>query len=110
MTDIHVHFKKINEEQIKIYIKNKTNFVMDVDRGDLMQACARIEKCCDECGYTSRVYTKGRLGLSAAAWWFPPALVWTAIATAAHNVATLNPDFEIARNIITNTVTVTYKK
>ncbi|MDR0355095.1 MAG: hypothetical protein LBJ64_05100 [Deltaproteobacteria bacterium] len=102
-----LHFNTASEQMIKNLLNSKSNFTMSADRGDLMQACARIERYCDECGFTSRVYTKGRLLGSLVAL---PLTPFAAVATAVHNIATLNPDFEIARNIATNTVTVTYKK
>ncbi|MDR1085561.1 MAG: hypothetical protein LBP22_12080 [Deltaproteobacteria bacterium] len=85
---------------------------MDADRGDLMQACAKIEKCCDNCGYSSRVSTKGAVVGSIAPGILSGGLgfLGLAVGKVAHLVATFNPDYEIDRNIITNTVTVTYKK
>jgi hypothetical protein len=52
-----LHFNTASEAKIESLIKNKSDFVMKADRGDLMQACARIEKICDTCGFSSRVYS-----------------------------------------------------
>jgi hypothetical protein len=56
------------------------------------------------------IFSKGRVGGGLSGFWSGPIALATMIGIAAHNIATLNPDFEIARNVATNNITVTYKK
>ncbi len=101
--EIKIHFNTATEGFITSLVTSHKNFVMDVDRGDLMKACAKIERLIEGAGMTCRVYTKGRVAGAVFG-------VAGVLGTIIHNAATLNPDYEIGRNIATNTVTVTWKK
>ena len=61
-----------------------------------------------------RVYTEHRAaviaGVAVPTGITQLAGIATALGIGVHNLATINPDYEIAKNIVTNTVTVNYKK
>lgn len=68
----------------------------------------QIEKRSLKC----RIFTEGRKALIGASFFGPTAIggVAATAAIAVHNLATLNPDYEIGKNKLMGTVTVTYKK
>tara|TARA_R110000850_G_scaffold132631_3_gene253715 strand:+ start:327 stop:713 length:387 start_codon:yes stop_codon:yes gene_type:complete len=111
--DIGVYsLKDISNEQISLFIKNKDSFVIeDIARLNFNEATKTVEKLIESAGLKCRVYTKGRSALMATA--ITPAAVvgWaSAIGIGAHNVVTWNPDYEIAKNMATGSLSVTYKK
>lgn len=68
----------------------------------------RIEKANMSC----RVFTEYRKAAIAGSFFGPTAILGAAAAVgiAAHNLATLNPDYEIGKNQLGGTVTAIYKK
>jgi hypothetical protein len=80
----------------------------------MSEAVESLEKTIESRGLSCRVYTKGRAASIAAAAIPTPVTVlggWaSAIAIGVHNVATWNPDYEIAKNLAMGTLTVDYKK
>jgi hypothetical protein len=64
-------------------------------------------------GLKCRVYTKGRIaaaGASLLGGITGAAGIASAISIAAHNLATYNPDYEIVKHLVDNTLSVFYKK
>lgn len=112
--DIGVYsIKSISDEKIDNLIGTQESFVLEnVDRLNMGEAIATLENKMKTHNLSCRVYTKGRsvslLGI------FIPLINLGALASAvgivAHNLATYNPDYEIAKNLLTKTLTVTYKK
>lgn len=114
--DIGVYsIKSITDEKIDNLIGTHESFVLEnVDRLNMGEAIATLENKIKAHNLSCRVYTKGRaasiLGIAIPT----PVTVlggWaSAIGIVAHNLATYNPDYEIAKNLLTKTLTVTYKK
>lgn len=75
---------------------------------------AQLERSIEEKGMKCRVYTENRsLAIAAAA--IPTGItqlagVASAVGIGIHNLFTFNPDYEIAKNISSSKITVTYKK
>jgi len=111
--DIGVYsLKNISNKEISNFIKNRDSFVIeDISRLNFTEATKTIEKLIESEGLKCRVYTKGRSALIATAA-TPAALVgWaSAIGIGAHNVVTWNPDYEVAKNLATGSLTITFKK
>lgn len=116
--DISVYpIKSVSDEKIKNLIVTKQSFVLEeIDRFNMGEAVTSVEKAIKSAGYKCRVYSKGRaasVGVWAAAGVFPPAAAIgfiSALAIGAHNLVTFSPDYEIAKNLATGTLTVTWQK
>jgi len=107
--------KSISNEQIRSLIEQKGSFVLEnIDRLNMGEAVETLENLIESKGLSCRIYTKGRAAtVAAAAIPVSPTVIggWvSALAIGAHNLATWNPDYEIAKNLATGTLTVTYKK
>lgn len=79
---------------------------------DIGKVVNEIEGRIEKAGLSCRVFTEYRSAALAGSWWGPTALLGVAagIGIAAHNLATFNPDYEIGKNKLAGTITVTYKK
>lgn len=114
--DIGIYsIKEIKDAKIAELIEDKKSFVLeDVDRLSIGNAVETIEKLIESKGFSCRVYTAGRASTMVGAIIPTPVTViagWaSALAIGAHNIATWNPDYEIAKNIATGTLTIEYKK
>jgi hypothetical protein len=71
----------------------------------------KIEGRIEKAGLSCRVYSEYRAA-SMATLFSPAAIVGlgAAVGIAAHNIATFNPDYEIAKNKLAGTLTVKYVK
>lgn len=97
-------YREVNDNQLKAMIAKHESFVLEVvNKSDLMQACSKMEDLIEAQSLSCRIYTEYR---SAAAVLQP----WVLVPILLHDLATYNPDYEIGRNVITNEVSVTYKK
>ena len=80
----------------------------------MKESVLSLERLIEKRGLRCRIYMKGRAStVAAAAIPVSPTVIggWLAgIGIAAHNIATWSPDYEIAKNPLTSTLTVTYKK
>jgi hypothetical protein len=73
---------------------------------------SEIEGTVEKKGMTCRIYTEYRAAAVAGSLWTPTVIlgIAAAVGMAAHNLATINPDYEIGKNKVAGTVTATYKK
>ncbi|MBP6720296.1 MAG: hypothetical protein KA173_15640 [Rhodoferax sp.] len=114
--DIGVYsIKSVSNEKIRSFIEDKKSFILeDIEVLNMSEAIETLEKEIESKGLSCRVYLKGRAAtMAAAAIPISPTVLggWAAgIAIGIHNLATWNPDYEIAKNPATGTLTVTYKK
>lgn len=114
--DIGVYpLNKMTEEQILELFKKRESFVLeDIGRTNLGEAAETLEKILRSLDLDCRIYTKGRSAAIAATIIPTPVTVVSGLASAiaigVHNVATWNPDYEIAKNPAMGTLTVEYKK
>lgn len=114
--DIAVYsIKSISDEMFIKLIDDRKSFILeDIPRKNFGEAVKVIEKAIESKGLKCRVYTKGRSAtVAAAAIPISPAVLggWAAgIGIGIHNLATWDPDYEIAKNLATGTLTITYKK
>ncbi len=74
------------------------------------EAIEPLEKLIEGKGLSCRVYPKGRVAALGALAVPNPVTVAVSLGTAAfigaHNLATFNPDYEIAKNLATGTITL----
>ena len=110
--DISVYrIKSISDEKLKELLKTHQSFVLeDIDRLNMADAVKTVEKLIESLGMKCRIYTKGRVaGLAAEL--AVPVVGWAAAAAiGVHNLATWDPDYEVAKNLITGTLTIQYKR
>lgn len=108
------HMDKISNSEISNMVKNRGDFVIEgITVMNYKETLKTVEKIIEGQGLKCRVYTKGRAaGMIGAAIPGPTLLVgWaTGIGIGAHNLATFNPDYEIAKNPATGTLSVNYKR
>lgn len=103
--------EELTTETIDGLIDKKASFQV-VAVADLSTVVSKLEGRIEKAGLRCRIYTEYRATALAGSLFSPTApLGWIAgIGMAAHNLATLNPDYEIGKNKLNSTVTVTYKK
>jgi hypothetical protein len=112
--DINVYnINTVPDEKIDQLIDNKETFTLTGVK-HMRKAVAAIEKKIEGKGLKCRVYLEGRaVSVGAAAIPASPTVIGGWLAAAAigvHNLATYNPDYEIAKNPVTNKLEVKYKK
>jgi hypothetical protein len=110
--DITVYpLKSLTNAQLRELLGSHKSFVIEsIDRLNMPEAIETVEKAIEGMGMKCRVYTKGRAAGLAAELAVPLVGWGAAAAMGIHNLATWNPDYEIAKNYITGTLTVEYKK
>jgi len=110
--DDHVHkVSDLTDEQVMNLIKQRKTFILsDVGFDVFPQIIDKLEKMIESEGLRCRTYTKGRTAAIAAELALGGVGLVVGAGILAHNLATLNPDYEIAKNYITGTLTVSYMR
>ncbi len=108
-----IAYDELKSDSAVKLIKEKSSFTIIGLSGKMSDAVDLIEEQIEKEGYSCRIYTYGRVaaaggsffggitGLLGAA---------SAIGMVAHNLATYDPDFEIAKHIVDNKLVVSYEK
>ncbi|MGM0429783.1 MAG: hypothetical protein ACQEQ2_05740 [Pseudomonadota bacterium] len=112
--DVRVYgVRELPDEKLMKLLRDHESFVIEkVPRKHFGEVIKTLEKHIESLDMKCRVFAKARKSLMAGSF-FGPTAIWGAASAAfmgAHNVATWDPDYEIAKNRITGTLTVTYKK
>ncbi len=94
-------------QELKSLVSQKKTFKIIASFGSIMRLCENCETTIESLGMSCRVRTKNRTAANAAAL-FTGVGVLGFMAQAAHNLATFNPDWEIIRCPVTNTIEVKY--
>lgn len=104
---------ELSSEKLDELIKAKQSFKV-VAVKDISFTVNKIEGVIEKNDLRCRVYSEFRSAGMAGALVPVPLVTVVGLATAigvgVHNLATFNPDYEIAKNAATGTVTVKYKK
>ena len=110
--DISVYsLESLADGDIKDLISQHKSFVIEnIARRNMPEVVQAVEKVIDSEGLKCRVYTKGRVAAIAAELVVPVVGWAAAVAMGAHNIATWNPDYELAKNLLTGSLTINYKK
>lgn len=113
--DVNVYdINDISNEKILEKIKKKESFILtNVSPMKLPSAVETLERLIESQGFKCRIYTLGRIaaaGVSVAGGVTGILGALSGIAIAAHNIATWNPDYEIAKNPLKSSIHVSYKK
>jgi len=112
--DINVYaLSDIADEKIDQLISNKQSFTL-TGVSHMTKAVATLERQIENKGLKCRVYTKGRAAtIGAAAIPVSPTVIGGWLAGAAiglHNLATYDPDYELAKKPLSNELEINYKK
>lgn len=104
---------ELSSEKLTELISQKRSFQV-VAVVNLSSVVNEVEGAIEKNNLTCRVYTEYRSASLASAL-IPTGITqafafYSAMAIAVHNIATFNPDYEIAKNKLAGTVTVLYKK
>lgn len=110
---ITVRYEDIDSLETKNLIKSKKSFEIIGLSGRMGSAVIQIENIIVMQSLSCRVYTSGRIasaGATLVGGVTGLAGLVSAIGMAAHNIATYNPDYEIAKHLVDNKLSVKYKK
>lgn len=103
---------ELDSEKLDWLILSNHSFQV-VAVGDISAVVSKIEGRIEKLGRRCRVYTEYRATAMAGSLFSGVASlvgVASAVGIAAHNLATINPDFEIGKNKLAGTITVKYVK
>jgi F0F1-type ATP synthase assembly protein I len=99
-----------DQDAIRAAIRNHESFEVGECHDRMDDAVLFVERAIGGEGMTSRVFTKGRTVALAAGLVVPPAAAAMAVGLAAHNLATLNPDYEVMKRPLDKALRLTYVK
>lgn len=103
----------LSSEKLSSLIETRKSFKV-VAVNDIGFMVNKIEGAIEKQDLSCRVYSEFRSAAMGAVVIPTPVTIFGGLAamvgTAAHNLATFNPDYEIGKNKIKNTITVIYKK
>lgn len=108
MTDIP--YTDAKDAELAKLIEQRESFRL-VGCGRRMKAASvRMERLVESASLTCRVRTAGRVATVAAALWNLPVGIAAALGITAHNLATLDPDYEIVRDVVNNRIVVAWQR
>jgi hypothetical protein len=113
------YYKKVNNFKIrkqsltksfllKLLAERKSFTVFDVS--DISGLVTELEGEIESLNMSCRIYTEYRASALAGEVLLGGVGLLAAVAIAAHNVATYNPDYEVGKNKLNRSISVTYKK
>ena len=104
-------FEDLGTKAVEL-IKERKSFQVWGLKGRMSHAVKFLEKVIDDEFLTSRVYTSKRaLSLMTLVFpWTMPVGIASGIGILAHNLATYDPDYEIAKYLVDTILVVTYKR
>lgn len=108
-----IRYEDIDSARTRELINNRASFEIIGLSGRMGSAVAQIENLIETHNLTCRVYTFGRV-VAAGGSLFGGITgvlgVASAIGMAAHNLATYDPDYEIAKHLVDNKLLVDYRR
>lgn len=108
-----IQYEDLNTEVLATLIRSKQSFEVVGLSGRLSSAVTTVENRIESQGLKCRIYTFGRIAAAGGSFFGGITGVIglaSAAGIAAHNLATFNPDYEIAKYPIDNRIVVKYKK
>jgi tRNA(Ile2) C34 agmatinyltransferase TiaS len=109
VTSGEVNASELSNELLNLLLKKSASFTVRAV-SEHSEVVRRLEEHIEERGMTCRIYTENRGYVAGGAALLTGVGLAAIVGIAAHNVATWNPDYEIARNIVDNKISVTFKK
>lgn len=108
-----VAYEELDSEKVKNLISDNESFEVVGLSGRMGSAVSKVENLIETQGLSCRIYTYGRVAAAGGSFFGGVTGVVgiaSAIGMAAHNLATYNPDYEVAKHVIDNKLSVKYKK
>lgn len=108
-----VEYEDLDSIKVKDMVKRHESFEITGLSGRMGSAVSKIENIIETEGLSCRIYTYGRVasaGATLVGGITGLAGLASAVGMAAHNIATYNPDYEVAKHIVDNKLSVKYKK
>ena len=108
-----IGYDRISSEATREMVRSHETFEIVGLSGRMSSAVSAIENLIEAQGMSCRVYTYGRVAAAGGSFFggITGALgIASAVGMAVHNIATYNPDYEIAKHVVDNKLTVKYKK
>ena len=108
-----ISYEEIESSETKELISNHKSFEIIGLSGRMGSAVSQIENIIENKGLSCRVYTYGRVasaGATLVGGITGLAGLASTVGMAAHNLATYNPDYEIAKHLVDNKLSINYKK
>jgi len=108
-----IDFDSLDATKISDLIRNEKTFEVTGLSGRMSEAVEFVENKIEANGLRCRVYTYGRVAAAGGTLFGGITGVFgvaSVVGMAAHNLATLNPDYEIAKHLVDNMLTVRYCK
>ena len=106
-------YDEMELSNVKELIDKRESFELIGVGGQMSDAVIEMEKIIESQGLSCRIYTYGRVvSASATLVGGVTGLVGLAsvVGMATHNLATYNPDYEIAKHLVDNKLSVKYQK
>lgn len=108
-----ISYDELTAEKLSELIKSEKTFEVTGLSGRISEATSWVENKIESEGLRVRVYTYGRVAAAGGTLFGGITGVLglaSVVGMAAHNLATLNPDYEIAKHLVDNMLTVKYCK
>ena len=108
-----ISYDELNWSKITKMIQKNKSFEIIGLSGNLIDTVSTLENVIESENLSCRIYTYGRVasaGATLVGGVTGLAGLASVVGMAAHNIATFNPDYEIAKHLVDNKLTVSYKK
>jgi len=109
----NLEYEELDSSLTRRMIQEHQSFTVIGLGGKILDAVSVLENIIETEQMSCRIYTYGRAtsaGASLISGIASVAGVASTIGIVAHNLATLNPDYEIAKHLVDHKLSVTYKK
>lgn len=110
---VSVTYEELDSEKVKNLIADNHSFELVGLSGRMGGAVSKIENLIESQGLSCRIYTYGRVVIAGGSILCGLAGVVgiaSMVGMGGHNIATFNPDYEVAKHFIDNKLSVIYKK
>jgi len=101
-------YEDLNNGKVQSALTSHEDFVIK-DIPDLGKAVNKLEKLIEGNNMSCRIYTAGRSASILAGVVSPITGIASAVGIAAHRLATINPDYEIAKHPLDGKLNLVYK-
>ncbi|ENM4034844.1 hypothetical protein ACEV8A_20315 [Vibrio parahaemolyticus] len=108
-----IKYEELTSGKAEKLIGDKVSFEVVGLSGRMGSAVTTLERLIESSDLSCRIYTYGRIAAAGGSLFggiTGVVGVASVIGMVAHNIATYNPDYEIAKHQIDNKLSVTYKK
>ena len=108
-----IAYEEFDSSTILELIKERKSFEVTGLSGRMNSTVSKLENTIESQGLSCRIYIYGRFASAGATFLGGvTGLVGLAstVGMAVHNLATLNPDYEIAKHLVDNKLSINYKK